>query len=190
MPAALLGTLALAWMDADQCARFLVDDRLTICWANASGRSWLERKAGIAEVEGRLWFGKSEPDLHALLHRARAKADGTCIPVPGTGAYMIICARLVSADGGRPIFGLTLRRTNEPAVEAPAPGVAQSFGLTSSEFKVVQMLFRGETAQQTAWELGVSVETVRTHIRRLYQELEVSSREALLTQVRPFMIAA
>jgi DNA-directed RNA polymerase specialized sigma24 family protein len=46
----------------------------------------------------------------------------------------------------------------------------------------------GKTAQDAAREQGTSVDTVRTHIRRLYAKLDVNSREGLFTRLRPFLI--
>jgi LuxR family maltose regulon positive regulatory protein len=67
-------------------------------------------------------------------------------------------------------------------------GIAEAFGLTSAELRVLKSLSAGETAQETAGDLKVSVDTVRTHIRRVYQKVGVNSREALFTRVRPFMV--
>lgn len=182
-----LGPLALSWLNAEATARLLIDDQLTIRWANDVGRRWLAARGAIRDVDGYLCAGRFTPELRALLERAKLKPDGTCIPVPDGDSHLILCARLVGPDADRTIFGLVLRRTDEDPQEMPM-GVKQAFGLTDSELKVLQRLFRGITAQQSARDLGVSVETVRTHIRRLYQKVGVNSREALLTQVRPFMM--
>jgi LuxR family transcriptional regulator, maltose regulon positive regulatory protein len=44
------------------------------------------------------------------------------------------------------------------------------------EQAVLQLLSRGLTYDQIAGSLGISVNTVRTHVRALYDKLEVSSR--------------
>ena len=188
VPAGNLGPLALSWLNAETTARLLIDDRLTIRWANALAREWLAARSPIADIDGQLCAGRFTAELRSLLERAAFKPQGTCIPLADGDCHLILCARLVGPDGNRTVFGLKLRRTDEIGAEMPI-GVGQAYNLTSSELNVLQKLFHGITAQETARELGVSVETVRTHIRRLYQKVGVNSREALLTQVRPFMMA-
>lgn len=61
-------------------------------------------------------------------------------------------------------------------------------GLTSAETAVVKRLVGGETVDIIAETLAVSVETVRTHIRRIYNKLNISSREQLIALVAPFQV--
>lgn len=183
-----LARLALTWLDGEQTARLLVDDQLSIHWGNAVAQSWLDARRPIASAEGRLCLGRFNQELRDLLARARRKPEGTCVPLEKDDSHLLISARLVDSDGENRVFGLTMRRTDEVRTEKVAK-VSKAFGLTPSESRVLQLLFRGTTAQEAAHELGVAVDTVRTHIRRLYQKVGVGSREALFKRVRPFMIA-
>ncbi len=85
------------------------------------------------------------------------------------------------------MFGIRVRRTDRPPLEVPV-GVAEAFHLTGGETRVLEQLCQGATAQEAAVELRSSVETIRTHIKHLYQKVGVGSREALLSQLRPFMM--
>ena len=60
------------------------------------------------------------------------------------------------------------------------------FALTRSEVIVIKQLVSGNGADQIANALGVSVETVRTHIKRIYAKVSVSNREQLFQAVLPF----
>lgn len=51
-------------------------------------------------------------------------------------------------------------------------------GLTRREAELVTLLGEGLTPRQVAGEMGLSVETVRTHTRNLYRKLDVSDRAA------------
>ena len=44
----------------------------------------------------------------------------------------------------------------------------------------------GMNAEQISSSLEISLETVRTHIRRIYSKTGVRSREALFAQLQPF----
>jgi DNA-binding CsgD family transcriptional regulator len=46
----------------------------------------------------------------------------------------------------------------------------------------------GRTAEEASHELGVSLETVRTHIKRAYAKLGVCSREGFFHRLTPFVI--
>ena len=182
-----LPQLALSWLASDDIARMLVDDQLLIRWSNAVAQGWLDSRTIVSSIEGRLSVGRSDEDVRDLLDRARHRPEGTCIPIDEGGSHLIVCARLVLAGTHASIFGLSLRRTDEHR-PGSAVGLAKAFGLTASEEGVLRLLFQGATAQEAADRLKVSVETVRTHVRHLYQKVGVNSREALLTQVRPFMM--
>jgi DNA-binding NarL/FixJ family response regulator len=50
--------------------------------------------------------------------------------------------------------------------------------LTSRELEILQQLAMGESPKDIANELGLSYETVRAHLKKIYQKLHVQSREA------------
>ncbi|UFS93239.1 LuxR C-terminal-related transcriptional regulator [Nocardia huaxiensis] len=56
--------------------------------------------------------------------------------------------------------------------------------LTATEMTVLKHLPSGRTAQQIAVDLGVSVNTVKTHLRGIYAKLGVNSRTAALDKAR------
>ena len=58
--------------------------------------------------------------------------------------------------------------------------------LTPSETRILHSLLNGHTVDQSADRLAVSVQTVRTHVRRIYAKLGVNSREHLFAAVLPF----
>jgi DNA-binding NarL/FixJ family response regulator len=57
--------------------------------------------------------------------------------------------------------------------------------LSGREQDILSSFATGASYKQTAEQLGISVDTVRTHVRRMYCKLQVSSRaEALVAAVR------
>ena len=61
--------------------------------------------------------------------------------------------------------------------------------LTAREQDVLRCIVRGRSYQQTAADLGVGIETVRTHIRNLYRTLQVHSvAEAVWLAIRKRLI--
>jgi DNA-binding NarL/FixJ family response regulator len=63
--------------------------------------------------------------------------------------------------------------------------------LTAREVEVVEQLMRGYTYEQVGIALGMSGNTVRTHVRAIYEKLGVSSRtEAVLSALQLGLIRA
>lgn len=58
--------------------------------------------------------------------------------------------------------------------------------LTPSETRILHSLLNGHTVEQTASRLAVSVQTARTHVRRIYLKTSVNSREQLFAAVLPY----
>ena len=81
-----------------------------------------------------------------------------------------------SADG-------TTDGGKEDAFAARIATLVEQGGLTPREQDVLVALARGRSAQYVADTFVVSKETARTHIRHVYQKLEVHSREELMDLV-------
>ena len=57
--------------------------------------------------------------------------------------------------------------------------------LTTREQEIIHALSRGLTYQEIADELFISIETVRTYLRKVYQKLQVRSKVEALNKVFP-----
>jgi len=73
---------------------------------------------------------------------------------------------------------VTLRRPVVSSLEWAQ--LAQSLQLSPRQTEIVKHLLRGESDKQIACDLKISVSTVRTHLRRLFQKLDVRDRIELI----------
>ena len=73
-----------------------------------------------------------------------------------------------------------LRRLQEQ--QGPRPEIQL---LTEREREVLEQLGRGLRYKEIADRSGMSIHTVRTHIRNLYEKLQVSSRTDALNKLFP-----
>ena len=65
------------------------------------------------------------------------------------------------------------------------PAAEPSAHLSPREQEVLDCIAKGFTYKQTADQLGISIETIRTHLKRVYQKLHVRSRtEAVARYMR------
>jgi len=60
--------------------------------------------------------------------------------------------------------------------------VARAFGLSSSETKIVALMVAGKKPKEIAYDTGLSLNTVRTHLRTLYAKMQVRDYNEALTQ--------
>jgi len=63
--------------------------------------------------------------------------------------------------------------------------LSQVFSLSSSETSIVKMMVRGMKPKEIAYESGISLNTVRSHLRTLYAKMQVRNySDALMQAVR------
>lgn len=76
-----------------------------------------------------------------------------------------------------------------PGSEADASGIEQSVSLTNREREILALLADGLGNKQIATRLGISTNTVKTHLELLFEKIGVRSRaEAVAVGVRRGML--
>ncbi|HRZ54733.1 MAG TPA: response regulator transcription factor, partial [Candidatus Paceibacterota bacterium] len=84
--------------------------------------------------------------------------------------------------GGSPMSMQIARRVVE-TFQQPASGAEAATGLSPREKEIVAGLARGYLYKEIAAHLGISVETVRTHLHHIYEKLHVRSRTEAVMRV-------
>ena len=77
--------------------------------------------------------------------------------------------------GGAPMTGQIARKVIG-VFRKPAVTVASEARLTRREEEILELIAKGYANKEIASRLGISVETVRPHIRHIYEKLQVHSR--------------
>jgi DNA-binding NarL/FixJ family response regulator len=71
----------------------------------------------------------------------------------------------------------TIARMVISNMQQPVPQVTENdYQLTGREKETLQLLAKGNSFKMIAAELGISIDTVRTHIKRIYDKLHVRSQ--------------
>jgi DNA-binding NarL/FixJ family response regulator len=86
-----------------------------------------------------------------------------------------------AATGGAPMSPEVARRV-VATLQRPAAPEIESDALTAREIRLVQLLADGHSYQAAAQRLGISVNTVRSYIRCIYDKLHVHSRSEAVSQ--------
>jgi DNA-binding NarL/FixJ family response regulator len=77
--------------------------------------------------------------------------------------------------GGSPMTSNIARKVVQ-SFQRSSPGVDESASLSPREREVLELLARGFLYKEISGSLGISVPTVNTYIRRIYEKLQVRSR--------------
>lgn len=86
--------------------------------------------------------------------------------------------------GGAPMTPSIARKVLQLFPKAPAPGNEMN-KLTTREQEVLQLLATGNSYKMIAAECTISIETVRTYIKRIYEKLHVHSATEAIAKVFP-----
>jgi DNA-binding NarL/FixJ family response regulator len=182
---------ALAWLDArrDEPSPFdlaLVD----IALPGTSGiDTTRELKTRLPDVAVVMLTVFEEPAT--VLRAICAGADGYLLKK--TSARELVDQLRASGGGGTPMSADVARTVlelvrklgpGEPA-DRPSPPRAEPssrLDLTQREQEVLRCLVRGRSYKQAAADLGISIDTIRTHVRALYKKLQVHSVAEAITR--------
>lgn len=83
--------------------------------------------------------------------------------------------------GGAPMTGEIARLVVQSFQAAPAGDLGEH-GLSPRELEILELLSEGLTNKKIAVRLGISAETVRTHLGRIYEKLHVQGRTEAVTK--------
>jgi DNA-binding CsgD family transcriptional regulator len=181
----------------------LLDQRVRIVYANAAARAH-GADGGALHLYGGKVAARSPSHarrLDELIHAALrgAPAGAMSAPRPGDGALVTILASSVRGlDVGRfSDLGMAdasvLLFIVDPANRAgiPVSWIMDGYGLTRTEARVAIAASSGLTIPETAGRLGISPNTVKTHLRKVFaktganRQAELARSFASLSLLRP-----
>lgn len=90
-------------------------------------------------------------------------------------------------EGGSPMSGYIARKVVQ-SFQRPLPDKSAAESLSTRERKVLELLAKGYYYQEIADALQISVHTVNTYIRRIYDKLHVRSRGEAVARYAPFTL--
>lgn len=149
---------------------------------------------GLPDVDGAELIRalrEASPSLQIMVHTVHEDRSTVFEAiVAGASSYLlkgVAPETLVSSirelrDGGAP---MSPRIAREVIAAFQRQGsVADRYSLSPRELQILAELERGATYKEAAAALSVSVHTVHTHIKRIYEKLHASTRAEALTKAR------
>ncbi len=144
---------------------------------------------GMNGIECVICIKNAWPEIQVMMLTVFDNPDGIFKSLAaGATGYMLKKtppAKLLEAiselvAGGSPMSGEIARKVVQTFAR-PSLLPNSGTGLTAREEEILTYLSKGFLYKEIAAELFISIETVRTHIRKIYQKLQVRTRtEALL----------
>ena len=152
---------------------------------------------GMSGIEGVRRFKTRAPGLHILMLTVYSDNDsvfeaicaGACgYLLKDTPPSRLLEAIRETANGGAPMSPGIARKVVTMFQQVVLPKTEDA-GLTSRELEVLQLLAGGHSYKTAADVLSVSVDTIRFHIRNIYDKLHVNSKsDAVLKAMRAGLV--
>lgn len=180
------GALAKAWLEHVEAPFAIVDQGLRLHWANGPAQIEFQRRAVLEVRDESLAStdGAHQEGLHAFVQAARRHLSTWCLR--REGGHLLLRALELHRDHMSRYVGLSFIDTT--SFEPVYADLDKAFDLTEREHRILRSLINARRPEEIAQEMGVRMPTVRTHIRNLYEKLDVTCREELFRRVSPFRI--
>ena len=175
----------------------LTEDRGRISYMNSSAEALLKKGAALKSRDGRLVAAHSnarEALSQALEQsvsgRAPASTGQYAVPLPDEeGAGLIANVLPLQWRDSRnplgPIPGAAAVIIQDPAASAKPPldALAELYGLTAAEQKILELVAEGVAPQEAADKLSVSLATVKTHLQHVFAKTNTGRQADLVRLV-------
>ncbi|WP_106794105.1 response regulator transcription factor [Aquimarina sp. Aq78] len=141
------------------------------------------RLPGINGIEGVKRLKSIKPNLLSIMitvyNDTKYIFDALCAGAIGyltknTEPEELINALTEAYNGGAPMSALIARKVVDSFV------LPKEKSLSDRENNVLQLLSKGKSYASIGNELNVSINTIKTHTRNIYEKLQVNSREEII----------
>mgnify|MGYP000875183936 CR=1 FL=1 len=178
-----------AWRAAHRLPRFIADLDGRLIWGSAA----FLRSVAVGDMIGldkqRLTF--PDPAMSAsFLAFVNGLGPDPAVwlaRAPETDAHVLFRCVLVEPANCPSGIACTVYDNRDPDLVVWADFASQ-FRLTPSEARISRRLMAGVTLVRAATHLGITTGTAKSHLRRIYAKLAVSSREEFYGRLLPFRL--
>lgn len=186
-PSTPVATAAVAALDRLDRGVLLLDATGVVLVANRAAQSMLAERGPFVVRRGRLEFvDRCANGRWCLFLANESDADGSrslvlqvAAPRP-RGACRVLVSALDAGDGAA--CGYCVFVYEPEAGHRPLPGkvLAQLYGLTPAESRLVNALFVGMSLRAAATQAGITLNTARSTLKKVFAKCAVGSQAGLL----------
>ena len=186
----LLNDRQIAVHRQKQGAMLLLDGQQNVVFLSAEAERQLAKTSLVSLEEGRLRLARRKPqaELHALIQDCFArKHTGMVSVVHAGGESMRLLVSTVQPRDDRLFLShglVAVFIVGDPGEESSEEEViGQWLGLTESESRIASGIAQGHKPAEIAEDTGLSVHTVRHHIKNIYRKTGAHSQSQLTALV-------
>lgn len=173
-----VGAVEAASFEAHPDAQFVVQPGGEPLAANRAGRELIARSASVRVLADGLVAGTSAR-IRLLRERiaetVRSQLSSPELEIP-TAESSTLAIRVLPLGAN---LGAALLIIREREAQ-PAGSASLRFGFTPAESRVANLLARSLTVPQIALQLGISIETVRCHLKQAFSKARVHRQAELV----------
>ena len=170
----------------------IADDRtLAILGQNKAADRMFVIAPFIQKLAGRIHFSdlRVAEEFHAQVRDPDGDPIAVCIDRIDGDCVLAARIERMLPDTQPNVVTLTFRgRVNGQDVSGQGtawPSLTKLFELTPAEERVARLLTTGDAVHAIGAQLGVSVDTVRSHAQKIYLKVGVANREQLIARLSP-----
>lgn len=175
-----LGDMAATWVGKDCRPAVVVNFARQVRWANAAAVELLRAPQALYLRSGCLCLADQRSTASFDEALAHIGSSPEKIPVTDKAGRMAMIVTASSHGVGDQRFLLLVIKTVAASLNIATANMARIFALTPAEAQILTRLGSLEAPAEIAKNLGISVHTVRTHVRNLYNKTSVHSDLELL----------
>lgn len=186
-PPAAAATAAVAVLDKLNRGVLLVDAAGIILLGNRAAQAMLAERGTLVVRRGRLEFSdRTANDRFGLYLANESDADGSrslvlqvAAPRP-RGAYRVLVSALDAQDDAGCVHCVFIYEPEAGHRPLPAKVLAQLYGLTPAEARLVNSLFVGMSLRAAAAQAGITLNTAKSTLKKVFAKCSVGSQAELL----------
>jgi DNA-binding CsgD family transcriptional regulator len=173
------------YLQTDVTGRLFLDKEYRILWRNDAAGVLLSLQSVLKDKNGHLTIaGRANQANFKKVLNGEQTGERSCLVCEETKQHILVSfVHLPQQD----CIALSVRIARDMPLTVEILGTA--FGLTATECALVWSMFQGHGAEEIAKRMDVSIDTTRTHIRNIYGKLSVSSREAMMHRLMPYVLS-
>lgn len=168
-------------LDEDEIARIVIDTHGTVLWRSRAAAVMLSGRSPLVDRGGKV--GGVDRRAHQFLVERIAEAlagQEVCQIIDCDQDQRYLMRMRVVEDAGDRALVIVLKDFDAPA---HLPRLEAMFGLSAMEARILAEIIAGNSADRIAEQKGVSILTVRTHIKHIHGKMGVRSKEEILASV-------
>jgi DNA-binding CsgD family transcriptional regulator len=168
------------WLTDLSAARIMLDDQRNILWTNRAGAELLSGQHCLVNADGKL-VPTSQRNLTALLSLMKEALDQPKATLFCEESHLPLVVQVHAITGGdlsrhSVCYGLFASGFG-PLSSDRMVDFRTAFNLTRAENEIALQLLNGKKLRAIASENTVSIQTVRTQVKRIFQKMNVAGKE-------------